>query len=48
MLHNLDETLQNGWSIMHFYTFFIKQLGQGASKSSFLKEVTTPLSSCDN
>jgi hypothetical protein len=32
---------------VHFYRFFIEQLGQGASKSSLLREVATPLSSCD-
>jgi hypothetical protein len=46
MLHNLDETLQNVWSVVHFYRFFIEQLGQGASKSSLLREIATPLSSC--
>jgi hypothetical protein len=45
---NLDETLQNGRSIVHFYRILIEQLGQGASKSSLLREVATPLSSCDN
>ncbi len=31
-----------------FYRIFIEQLGQGEYKSSLLRVVVTPLSSCDN
>jgi len=45
-IYTMDEEMKNFmWQLLHT---FPKQPGQGASKSSLLKEVSTPFFSCDN
>jgi hypothetical protein len=44
--YTTDEEMKN--FMQQLLHTFLKQLGQGASKSSLLREVATPLFSCDN
>ncbi len=48
MLHNVDKNYKMDELLCTFYRICIEQLGQGEYKSSLLREVVTPLSSCDN
>ncbi len=48
ILHNVDKNYKIDELLCTFYRTFIEQLGQGEYKSSLLREVVTPLSSCDN
>jgi hypothetical protein len=44
--HTMDEEMKN--FMLQLLHTFLKQLGQGASKSSLLREVSSSLFSCDN